>query len=1066
MKVSIRSFFLTVVCVGTATAANNPLLEKQFTETVKPFLTQYCVGCHSGKTPAGSLDLKSYSSMDAVVQDYGRWVILHDKLVAKEMPPKPIPAPPAADEKKVVDWIAEVRSDELRRHGGDPGPVLLRRLSNNEYNYTIRDLTGVDMQPTREFPADPSNQAGFDNSGESLTMSSALMKKYLQAARDVSSKMVLVSDGIEFAPYAMLSETDRDKFPIQRIVNFYLSQPTDYADYFQAAWRYKYRAALGKPNATLASTAADAKVSAKYLPMVWQLIEEPAVKAKTEVGPIAKLQGMWRDLPAPSAAEPEAVRAKCVEMRDFVVKIRKDTAMQFATPKVKGLPTAAQPLQNWKLKQFAAHHRDSDPMALRNEADPTPPVPVIPLRKPGLHQDAAPYWALVMAKARLNDVDLVVPTPDRSRYEASFSRFASVFPDAFFVSERGRYWPDNSEDQGRLLSAGYHNVMGYYRDDTALMELILDAKGQKELNQLWDQFEYISNYTARTFIQFFLNQSGAVYGKGAESGSELPVGHEVTDESIILGIRDVWVAKAMEKTGSDPVPNSPGEVPVRERFRGPNDPMAPTAIREHFDGINATIRTMEKTRVAAEPKHLDALLKFAAKAYRRPLTKAEKDDVLAYYHKLRERDGLSHVDAMRESLVSVLMSPNFLYRMDLLDGLSDSGMGARAQNVALTVEGVRPLSAYALATRLSYFLWSSIPDEELLRHAATGDLLRPDVLLAQTQRMLKDARVKDFATEFVGNWLSFRQFETFNSVDKDRFPTFTNDLREAMFQEPIHFLQNLIQTNGSVLDMLYGKYTFVNPVLAKHYGMPEIQREDGTEVDKDSWVRVDDASTYGRGGLLPMAVFLTNSSPGLRTSPVKRGFWVVHKLLGESIPPPPAVVPELPHDESKMDLPLREVLAQHRANPVCAGCHARFDVFGLAMEGYGPIGEARTKDLAGHPVDDSATFPGGDQGVGLGGIETFIRSHRQNDFVDGLARNMVAYALNRSLQLSDEGLVDRMKVNLAAKGDRFDTLIETIVTSPQFLNKRAPGRPAPATHSGPVARLEQPLKPKSKQGLQ
>jgi hypothetical protein len=1050
MKLPIRTFFLTALCAATALGAANPALEKQFNETVHPFVTKYCVGCHSGKTPAASLDLKQYTTMDLVVQDYARWALLHDRLTLKEMPPKPMPQPPAADEQKVIDWIAAVRADELRRNGRDPGPVLLRRLSNVEYNYTVRDLTGVDMQPAKEFPADATNQAGFDNSGESLTMSSALMKKYLQAARDIGDKMVLTADSIEFAPHPMLSETDRDKFPIQRIVNFYFSQPTDYADYFQAAWRYKHRAALGKPNATLASTAADAKVSAKYLPMIWQLIEEPAAKAKTELGPIAKLQGMWRELPAPVAGQPmpaqmEAVRAKCVEMRDFVVKIRKDTAMQFATPKVRGLPTAAQPLQNWKLKQFAAHHRDSDPTALRNDTDPPPQLPVIP-RYPGLHQDAAPHWAAVMAKARAADEDLVVPAAERSKYEASFSRFASVFPDAFFVSERGRYWPDNSQDQGRLLSAGYHNVMGYYRDDTALMELILDAKGQKELNRLWDEFEYISNYTARTFIQFFLNQSGAVYGKGAESGSEQPAGHEITDEAIITGIRDVWVAKAM----ADPK----------------NDPVAPQAMREHFDGINAKLRALEKTRAAAEPKHLDALLQFAAKAYRRPLTKAEKDDLLAYYHTMREKDGLSHEDAIRDSIVSVLMSPYFLYRIDLLDGVSETGPRSRVLNAAYTTGGVRPLSPYAVASRLSYFLWSSMPDDELLKHAASGDLLRPDVLLAQTRRMMKDPRVMDFATEFAGNWLSFRQFESFNSVDRDRFPTFTNDLREAMFQEPIHFVADVVQNNRSVLDMLYGKYTFVNPVLAKHYGMPEIQPEGSAKVTNDTWVRVDDADTYGRGGLLPMAVFLTNSSPGLRTSPVKRGFWVVHKLLGEAIPPPPPVVPELPHDESKTDKTLREVLAQHRANPVCAGCHARFDTFGLALEGYGPIGEARTKDLAGRPVDTSATFPGGVEGTGLNGVEQFIRDHRQKNFIDGMTRNLVAYALNRSLQLSDDMLVDRMKAELAAKGNRFDTLIETIVTSPQFLNQRASGPAKPATHSGPVARLEKPLEPKTRQDIQ
>jgi hypothetical protein len=502
-------------------------------------------------------------------------------------------------------------------------------------------------------------------------------------------------------------------------------------------------------------------------------------------------------------------------------------------------------------------------------------------------------------------------------------------------------------------------------------------------------------------------------------------------------MRDVWAAKA------EALPT--------------NDPDAARAIREHFNGINATLRGMEKTRAASEQKHLDALMRFAARAYRRPLTKAERDDLLAYYHKMRERDALSHEDAIRDSVVSVLMSPYFLYRIDLMDGLSDASRGSALHNVALTA-GVRPLSGYAVASRLSYFLWSSMPDEELLRHAAAGDLLRPDVLMAQTRRMLKDERVRDFATEFAGNWLDFRHFEDFNSVDRERFPTFTNDLREAMYQEPIHFIQDLIANNRSVLDLLYGKYTFVNAALAKHYGMPEVA---GTD-----WVRVDDADRYGRGGLLPMAVFLTNSSPGLRTSPVKRGFWVVHKLLGETIPPPPPVVPELPHDESKTDLPLREVLAAHRANPVCGGCHARFDVFGLALEGYGPIGEARTKDLAGRPVDTSATFPGGDQGNGLGGVETFIREHRQKDFVDGMARKLLAYALNRSLQLSDEALVERMKRDLAAKGDRFDALVETIATSPQFLNKRSPGPVRPVTQPGPVALLEKSAVPKSKQEIQ
>jgi hypothetical protein len=393
------------------------------------------------------------------------------------------------------------------------------------------------------------------------------------------------------------------------------------------------------------------------------------------------------------------------------------------------------------------------------------------------------------------------------------------------------------------------------------------------------------------------------------------------------------------------------------------------------------------------------------------LTKAEKDDLVGYYHMLRTKNELSHEDAIRDCVVSVLMSPDYLYRLASAPGASE-------------------LSSYDIASRLSYFLWASMPDDELMRHAAAGDLQRPAVLLAQTRRMLKDPKVAGMATEFTGNWLSFRQFETNNSVDRQRFPTFNNDLREAMFEEPVHLVDDAIANNKSVLDLIYGNYTFVNPALAAHYGMPDVKG------DTNTWVKVDNADIYGRGGLLPMAVFLTQNSPGLRTSPVKRGNWVVQKVLGIRVPPPPPVVPELPSDESKSDLPVRDMLARHRSNPVCAACHAKFDSFGLAFEGYGPVGDARTKDLAGRPVDTGVTYPGGIDGNGLDGLKAFIRGHRQQEYINNLSRKLLAYALNRSLQLSDESLVDRMSARLAANNYRFDTLVETIVTSPQFLRSR------------------------------
>jgi hypothetical protein len=814
-----------------------------------------------------------------------------------------------------------------------------------------------------------------------------LLNKYLLAAREVANHLVFLPNDIDFSPYPMLVETDREKWAVQRIVKFYFSQPTRYADYFQAAWRYQHRADLGHPTATLASIAATSKISPKYLAMIWKLLHEPDA-----IGPVLKLQEMWRGL------QVDQLGPQSVAMQDFVTRIRAHTAMQFAAPVVRGLPAGSQPLLDWKNREFAAHRRESDPRALRNDSDPPPVIPEIP-KYAGLHQEGAPRWAALMAKARSGDADLIVPAAERSRYEAAFARFASVFPDHFYISERGRYFPDDSEDKGRLLNAGYHNVMGFFRDDTPLMELILDEKGKQELDRLWHDFDFIAEFTARTWTQYFFNQSGEVQGKGAESATPRPADHEVTDSAVILALRDAYLRKAAASPRADPV--------------------APRAIREHFEGIDATLRGLEKSHQEAQPMHLQALARFAARAYRRPLTKAERDDLLTYYHTLRSQNALSHEDALRESLVSVLMSPDFLYRLDLRNGAP-----------ATASTGVRPLSGYALASRLSYFLWSSMPDEELLRHAASGDLQRSEVLLAQTRRMLKDSRVRGLATEFTGNWLLFRHFETTNSVDRSRFPEFNNELREAMFQEPVHFIADAVSTDRSVLDLLYGNYTFVNPVLAKHYGIS------GIKGDANSWILVDDAGLYGRGGLLPMAVFLTQNSPGLRTSPVKRGNWVVQRVLGEVIPPPPAVVPELPSDEGTSERLVREMLARHRENALCAACHSRIDSFGLAFEGYGPVGNSRTKDLAGRPVDTLVTYPGGAAASGVEGLKSFIRDHREQEFVTNLSRKLLAYALNRSLQLSDEALIETMQSRAAANQYRFHTLIEAVVTSPQFLNQR------------------------------
>src|SRR6185312_6464365 len=232
--------------------------KREFAETVQPFLQKYCLDCHGQAKQEARLDLSGYVSPAAVAKQHRVWQLVLERLAAEEMPPEDAKQPAAEERAGVVAWIKAMRDEEARRHAGDPGPVLARRLSNAEFDYTVRDLTGVDIRPTREFPVDPANEAGFDNSGESLAMSPALLKKYLAAARRIADHVVLKPEGFVFAPHPVVTDTDRDKYCVKRIIDFYDRHKVDYADYFLAAWKYRHRRLLGRPDADMEQFAREA----------------------------------------------------------------------------------------------------------------------------------------------------------------------------------------------------------------------------------------------------------------------------------------------------------------------------------------------------------------------------------------------------------------------------------------------------------------------------------------------------------------------------------------------------------------------------------------------------------------------------------------------------------------------------------------------------------------------------------------------------------------------------------------------------------------------------------------
>jgi mono/diheme cytochrome c family protein len=413
-----------------------------------------------------------------------------------------------------------------------------------------------------------------------------------------------------------------------------------------------------------------------------------------------------------------------------------------------------------------------------------------------------------------------------------------------------------------------------------------------------------------------------------------------------------------------------------------------------------------KEEEAAIPKQLDALLDFAGKAYRRPLRDKERADLLALYRTIRDK-GAGHDEAFRGVLARVLVAPAFLFRIEQ----APAGKETRAVN------------DWELATRLSYFLWSSMPDDELRKLAAAGQLRDPKAIAAQVQRMLQDDRVRALAIEFGTQWIHVRGFDEFKEKNERLFPTFNADLRKAIYEESILFFQDLFQANRPVTAILDADYTFLNEALAKHYGIPG--------VTGPQWRRVEGVRKYGRGGLLGLASVQARQAGAARTSPVLRGNWVVETLLGEKLPRPPADVPRLP-EEGDGGLTLRQQVEKHAKASACAVCHVRIDPFGFALEKYDAIGRLRNKDFGGLAVDARARLRDGTEFEGIDGLRTYLLTKKKDVIVRLFCRRLLGYALGRSVTLSDQVLIDEMVAELDRNDGKLSAAVQMIVRSPQF----------------------------------
>jgi len=1070
-------------CASFAAKDRVEAREGEALRTIKPLVSKFCVDCHGADHPEAGLDLEELSTSPDVAAQFRHWRKVAEKLAAGKMPPADSPQPSRTERTRLVSLVRGALDDAAERHALDPGEVTIRRLTSAEYAYTIRDLTGLVLDLEHDFLSDAVGGEGFTNVGGVQFMQDSTLERYLAAARRVADHAVIGSGPLTF--YRDPGETGWELSAVDRIGRIYRQHGfrtaageggeafglDRYARAFFVAWRFRHRRELGDVEVTLAALAQREKVDARFAEYIHALCTGPSHSS-----PTSEVVAAWKNLPVPRAAEgaqrrqvEREVRKQCVQIQELLFdwqsrlgqnpdakeeprvlsadefRVARSQTLEMNINWPPGTATAhltfsILPVDGRKDRRITVIWRNAD-IYFRdpNEVEP-PPGPFRGVLAAGEVKRLAfgthprggrvaatdfvtteatdPTVAIAIPagarSARLTvEAHLDVATGDdcvvrcliRQREETDQGKSVSVLlanPDNVQfktwksgVLEFSRRLPQVSHrepapsDRDPIpppFDSSYNNPernlfharIKYHRDDAFLVENILDDATRRRLDRAWMDLLGSCDY------------------------------HDASLRFVSAKYRLGWSDRSIAELDDATIDRLPAEP---RRY-----------VRRLFDEY----RAIQAAFAAAEPRHLSDVLRFAQRAWRRPLDEAEAQRLRAFYKQLRSEQKLDHRRAIRATLTRVLMAPAFLYRAEASPAASDGDRSPSEQVRAVL------LSSNEVASRLSYFLWSSLPDEELRRAAAANALTTADQVAGQARRMLADAKSQRLSAEFFGQWLGFYRFDRFRGVDPQRFPEFTEEVRVAMHEEAVSFFTHVIRRDRPVGEILFADYGFLNRTLAAHYGI------DG--VDGPALERVDRLDRHHRGGLFGLGAVLTATSAPRRTSPVKRGDWILRRVLGTPVPPPPADAGSLPPDE-KFDsrLTMKQRLAAHQKLASCRHCHARIDPLGFTLERFDAVGRWRETYRDGKAIDPGGKLHDGTEISGMAGLRGYLAQH-ESQFHRNLCTKLAGYALGRSESIADAKLIDGMTAALA-DDPRFSTLVDRIVRSRQFRYRRADAEP-------------------------
>ncbi len=992
--------FWTVFGLAAAIA---PLPAAPDWKTVEPYLAAKCYSCHGGEKTKGDVDLKALAGNPDVANEFEVWTQVKDSIDSGDMPPRKSKPLTDAEKSAITGWVEHSLDALAQANSGDPGPVTLRRLTNAEYDRTVRDLTGRDYGLAREFQTDGGGGEGFTNTGDVLFLSPAALDKYIGAARKLAEHAtVMPGTGIVFHPQRIgLRGPEQVKAHAQQGLYVWLQQkaaphlpkddePLREGDYMFACWKHRHQ------SVPLEQLAKEMDLNIYFLANWWKHLNNTEPKSRF----LDLTRVPWRALPGDEKTAFERIQIIATDRQSWNNAKRPGEGPQRWQQDADGI--RPYPMQASVAGKTRAHLCFGD-TGDGNRGD----IALVPHIEVSVGKQKLSYfdWLNQTLEQTRRQAAANPPPPNLAALQTRIAELEKVrtaygrhplpgrtiepqvlalaAPVVFTLPlPEGAHWLkvdtrlDMQNPEVEHATIQWTLTSDTPRDVTQVMSGVLTIwkRGTQAAQKTMGEF----NSMKQAFADMFERRLEIVAENMHRSSPGLGV-YYYDDEQLaeLLGAQDRHLLTAMKKDWA---------LVANPKLSAPQ--------AADYDG--------------ALLAHLHA---FATMAWRRPLTAEEVKKLDALYAAGRQQE-LDRESAAREVLVRVLVSPHFLFKAETLP-------------LAEVKAGDVPLGAHELASRLSYFLWASMPDAGLRRAADDGSLLKPGVLAGQAQRLVRDPKARALAEEFAGQWLKFNGFDAQSTVDEKKYPEFTPELRRDMQREAVEFFTRLIREDRPVADILGADYSFLNERLAAFYGVPGVKGEDFREVK---------VAQHHRGGLLGMGAMLTKTSRPHRTSPVVRGDYLYQVVLGFSSPPPPPNVPQLPEGAVK-PASLREALMVHRTDQACAVCHDRIDPLGFALESFDPIGRFRTTDETGGKIDDTGELKDGTKFQGIAGLRDYLQKN-QAQFTAQFCRKLLGYALGRQTLPSDRALLAQMQAALQQNGGRVSAAVVEIVSSRQFLNRR------------------------------